>query len=752
MAPPRSPFRVPRSAAPLLLYTLIALGLLWPYRTSAVRASGDIETVLALVVEAHRALAPGEFPIRVAPDLQGRALYPEFQFYGNLPYTVAGALSAAAGGDPYLGWKLATLASLIIGGYLAYRLCLALTRNPGAALIGGAVFLCAPYMLTDLNARVAFTELFALNLLPAAFYFLLRCLRSRRWRYVVATAVTWALVALSHNITYLFGSLFAVLFVLAHLSPARARARLGRLAIVAVLHVPLVLWYFVPQWTTIHLLKINGILNPQSYADLTPWRVLLSPVLTNTPAGSETPNLGLQIGWPILAGVLIAIVSVFAPRRAARRTRWVLRFGALWVLALLIAWSPFDFWRHVPRTLWFVQFPYRLLMFVVLWGAVLTAFGLAALFRRRVPPGAVVAALACVGLSVAPFYPHPRVPLYENLVRDLRANPDLPRLSEFVPLAPALTIANADAGLPTGFKQMASRALMRVAPESVQYDADRASARVVVTRPTLLVLPVFDYPGLLEVRVDGRPQPYGDFDRRVAIEVPPGTHTVTIRFTGVRWANAVSLVGWGVIALILFAGVLRRVWSRRPFRISRTPRAGAGSIRISTVLVGFAAMAICVVIPRSPLLRDRFRSGPRVTASADHFTWDGLPEYAFDGLPETAWTAGTGEPTRLVVSFSRAATLHGIVLEPRRRLGNLFEGWHRVRLVVRDEGKVVLDRQFDFPRAEREPAQQLEFPPIRATEVELEFADPADVQTDARPIPREKLSPGYAEIRFLWDR
>lgn len=756
--------RPPKCFGPLLLYTLISLGLLGPYRYLAVRWSGDMKTVLALVIEARRALAEGQFPIRVAPDLQNGARYPQFQYYGNFPFTVAGAVSAICGDKPYLAWKIVTLASLISGGCFMRKLAYALFRNDPAATMAGAVFLCAPYLLTDLYARVAFTELIAVNLLPAAFYLSIRCFRSPRPRYIVGSAVAWGLIALSHNITYLYGILFLALFLLSQVTGPRRVRRLGRLALAGLLHGALVIWYVAPQLATVDLTEIWSVFTPQFYAGLTPLRVLLSPTLLNTPQGQETPNLGLQIGWPIL---VLALVALLVGWRQPARRPLLMRLFILWALAFFIAWSPFDFWNHVPRAFWFVQFPYRLLMFVVLFGAILSACALAALFPRRLPAWTAVALLGLLGLSIASFYPRGQVPLYGQLTRQLQADPNLSRLKEFVPKAEALTVASEEAGVPAdaGFPPLVRTDRLRSAAlQAWQLHYGRVTwCDFAAQSPTVLAIPVLDYPGLLDVRVDRQKTPYGNSGRFIAIKVPAGLHHISVRFTGYYSANVISLIAWvAVLLAILVAGT--RHWIRlaatrggalcQVWRLTDTGSRRASSERSSslsprTILAGFAAMMLCVVVPDSNLVRRLFRSAPEISASADHFTWDGLPEYAFDGLPQTAWMAGTGQPTHLTARFSRPARLHGIELNPR--LGSLYEGWRHVRITLFDGEQKIFERSFDFPNAGRNRQQIIEFPSMQASRVEFEFSGPVDQRNDGSRIPESELMPGYAEIRFFWN-
>src|SRR5207302_5428794 len=140
--------------------------------------------------------------------------YPLFQYYGNFPYTLGGLLSLVLRVNGYTAWKLVNLILLTAGGFYTYLCARRLCRRRGPAVIAGAVFMTAPYMWTDLHARGAFTEAVSFNLLPVVLYYGLRTFASPRRRYILLGGVAWALLALSHNVGFLYASLFFGLYFL----------------------------------------------------------------------------------------------------------------------------------------------------------------------------------------------------------------------------------------------------------------------------------------------------------------------------------------------------------------------------------------------------------------------------------------------------------------------------------------------------------------------------------------------------------
>src|SRR5205823_3849823 len=86
-------------------------------------------------------------------------------------------------------------------------------------------------------------------------------------------------------------------------------------------------------------------------------------------------------GWSMAGAVLVLYVLIAIAVMAPLGSR-ALRLGAaiprphrsamvrmllFFTAALVMVWTPFDFWSYLPHVFSYVQFSYRLLMFVVLW-------------------------------------------------------------------------------------------------------------------------------------------------------------------------------------------------------------------------------------------------------------------------------------------------------------------------------------------------------------------------------------------------
>jgi hypothetical protein len=733
---------VARRVALMAFYAVLACAVLWPYRGRAFRGAGDLTGFIAGTVEARNALREGQFPIRVAPHQLDHARYPLFQYYANLPYTITGLLYRA-GLDPYTSWKLAMLGAFTLGGTFVHLSARRLTRNRAASLVAGATFVLAPYVFTDLNARGAIAELFAMNFLAVAFYATLRCLMSRRWRYVVACALAWTAVGLSHNITYLFGAILLGAFFLSMIR-VRPRGtehrRLLWLAVAGVLHAGLMLWYVVPQLATLPLLDMSSrSFSPAGPAALSTWDVLLAPTLVS-PADSTTPKLGIQIGWPVLGGVLLAAIGLVVVRRRRPLLRgFTLRLLALFLIAAFVAWSPLDFWARVPRFFWFIQFPYRMLVFTTLLGALLSACGIVLCFGRAARVQVVVVTLFLVLVGAAAVSYVPRAGLaFPTLVRDEMANPVCGGLNDYVlsETAAARTALHPDAA-----KRFVS--LEEIRP---QYRAGRRTrVRLESAEPVLLQTPVLFYPGMMRVTDNGRAIAYGNVGQFVAVQLDPGAHLIELRYVGSRWANWVSGI---VLALLAIGGITFALARRRGSAQGERGWRGAwaSELRIFTALVpvfagGAAAWAIRGAIEHAAPEKPRIVSASRELPNAPAAN-------AFDGRADTAWIVNGPQPASITVVDSRAKMIRGVRLHARRT--GLFEAWQVVRAVCSTHGWPSLDHTFELKNAAREGIIEVIFAePVSADRIQLEFVDPVLETPDGRRLRPDQENPGYTEIEIL---
>lgn len=741
-------------AGPLLLYTLLAAFFMLPFASTCVVDSpaGDLTAHLSGIIEARNALREGQFPVRVAPNqLDGRR-YPILQFYGNFPYTMGAVLTFVPGVNPYTAWKLVTFLFVAAAGFYTYRSALVLTRQTWPAVVAGVVFVLAPYVSTDIRARFAYAEAVSFCLLPAVFYYSWRAFASRRRaaRAIVLGGVCWSIVATSHNITYLYASALIGLFFLTMLSLRRAKdsQRMLRVGACYGLGMALAWWYLAAQLTGLSYITIaQNSGTPLWSTTYVPLRVLLSPLLTISPTAVGTPNLGLQVGWMILAASALGVLLLakhFGPRDFQRAM--LLRLLAALLLAFLIVWSPFNFWRWVPRLFYNVQFTYRVLMLVVLWGSLVAAVTLAMAFRGRrgMPPAAAWACLVATAVMAMPYAIWRHTKLDRGAVSRLIARPDLGGQAAVAYVPSPARLTSTQITPPPGVPIIPASETAR----ALQY-GKRTVYFATPTQRVVAQLPVIFYAGLLDVKLNGRRAPHGQVDGLLALEMPAGPGVVEVQFSGVRWANRVSGVAW-LCVLVAGAVALR---SRLAARRNASPPRNAPVFPLRAGAFGFVLLAVPLALPAAYTPVRKFferRAAGSVKASSESARGMRAAN-AFDGDPRTAWSASGSGPAVLTLQSPRERRVARVVLEPRRTI--LLEGWHKVGVVLYLKGAKAGEQVFLLPDAPSQPVQELRLDrPGTADRVEFHFADPVTVTPDGGQVfDPAVVNPGYSEIRVYSD-
>ena len=739
-------------AGPLLLFALFGAFYVVPPQ------GGDRYQHLSVILDARDALREGQFPPRVAPAMGGGRRYAMFQFYGNLPYGLAGALSLLPGVDAHDAWRIVTFLSVTLAGFYAYRCSLSLTRQVWASIVAGVVFVGAPYLSTDFRARFAYAEAVSFCLLPFVFFHSLRAFaRPRSWGAIVAGGVAWAAVAMSHNITYLYGSALMGLFflTLAGRDLGKYARRMLRVGACYGLGLLLVLWYVVPQLQVLRYIKMavdNAGATPMATASWSPLYVLVSPVLVTSPTARNTPYMGIQVGWPILAAVALASFQLLRSLGSGRRPlslrvpgrRIIAALLLAFALAFVITWSPVDFWRHVPRLFYNLQIPYRILMFVVLWGSLLAGLSLAALWRRR--PGGMPArtawiCVAVVAVAAMPFQGWGLDRLSSRTIRLLEDKPIFGAADDVYVTVPEKAQAfRLDAPPDVPVVRLGQSAMHVRRGGAVEFDLPDGARRIAR-------LPVLFYPRLLDVRVDGRGlDRFGQVDGMLAVDLPPGPHRVTATLIGARWASWLSGIAW-----LGIAGVLCITLQRAIARLRTRPEASVPSaFPLPAAAFGFVLLAVPMSVPAALVhwKRDAARRAMGLALPSS----EGFPAakvmHAFDGDPETAWVTIPGPSAWLVLLPREQRKVSSIELEPRQT--EVLLGWHKVRVILYLKDRTVTDQTFDLPDAARQPVQVLNLTqPAESDGIELRFAEPVTLTRNGdRHIPLEACYCGYREIRI----
>lgn len=376
----------------ILFWSIFITGLITRvYLQPGVPSTHDGENHLARFANYKIALREGQFPPRFAPNLYHRLGYPVFTYNYPLANIVSVPFSLLK--LPYqMIFKLVMTASLllIVGGLWTYLS--QMKYRVGAKLLASTVLITSPYIFQSVIFRGSIGEVMAL----AGITWLLVWIESLtttqpqekntmllRDRLVFAKPTLWgailfALFFLSHNVTVLFGTPLLILYAL-----WRHQFKPTMLSVVwaTMLGVGATLWFWLPALLEQSAVIIgSGSLSQQYYAHfVTLQQLVSSPVMFGFSYLGSLDSISFAVGitqWFILiAAVVLLIIRIKEDRHTlTTQDTTALVIACFTLLGIFLQLrSSFGMWQALPLVR-YIQFPWRLGMFVALGTSLLTAW------------------------------------------------------------------------------------------------------------------------------------------------------------------------------------------------------------------------------------------------------------------------------------------------------------------------------------------------------------------------------------------
>lgn len=319
-------------------------------------------------------------------------------------------------------WAVATnillVVSIVGAGLAMYALVHHVSSSALAGFLAAACYVAHPYFLTDIWLRQAQGEVLAFVFFPLVLLGLWRLLnetgnRFQEW-WVPASllGVSAAGLVLSHQLSATLAAAVCVLLVAFNpRALGSPRFWLG-IGVAVALAVSLSAVFVLPLGEAART-GLYNVFDPNSlfstkYPNQAPKRTIsITQLLFGLPL-SVDGHVRAEVGLVALIGVVTALLL---SRRLGRTRRLVVQFTVIGLVATIMA-SSLTPWQVLPRAIWTIQFPFRLMLIVaVTWSAVAgigfatAARAIARGSRRRLAVATSVIA-AVTFLACAPAWLH----------------------------------------------------------------------------------------------------------------------------------------------------------------------------------------------------------------------------------------------------------------------------------------------------------------------------------------------------------
>ena len=308
--------------------------------------------------------------------------------------------------------------SIVGAGLAMYALVHHVSSSALAGFLAAACYVAHPYFLTDIWLRQAQGEVLAFVFFPLVLLGLWRLLNETGnrfqdwWAPASLLGVAAAGLVLSHQLSAALAAAVCVLLVAFNPRALGSRRFWLGIGVAVVLAVSLSAVFVLPLWEVART-GLYNVFDPNSlfstkYPDKAPGRTIsITQLLFGFPLAVDG-HVRAEVGLVALVGVITALLL---NRRLGRTRRLVVQFTVIGLAATIMA-SSLTPWQALPRAIWTIQFPFRLMLIVaVTWSAV-AGIGLATAARaiahgsqrRLVVATSVIA--AAVFLACTPAWLH----------------------------------------------------------------------------------------------------------------------------------------------------------------------------------------------------------------------------------------------------------------------------------------------------------------------------------------------------------
>ncbi len=545
----------------IILYALLAFSFLSPLASNiALPPVTDFYLNTSNVMQSAMALKAGQFPIRTAPGEYNGYGYPKFQFYSPFFYTAAGyILNLLTPNNPFLAIKITIWLGLVFAGIYTYRLTKQITQDNIAAILAGAAYISSPYLLINIIARGAIAEAIGQCIIPIVlFYTFLPYIKDKTsFNNTLINGLMWAVLAMVHLITFVNTSIMVALLVFFTKKEEHIK-KLFFTSLAFIFGFTLASWHLMPIIIYQSLLNIsNTLINPTTYNHLTLFSRLIAIISTAVISSGGYSRSGFDtilsppfypgIGLSILLGVGLCSYLVWInPKKIKVMNENLIRLLlGMFFLAFFLTWTPFDFWKYLPKILVIEQFSYRFLTQVVWIGILLFGIAISILTNKKHPLQTFILGLILICFSSSSWlkaeYGY-AVPL--AFVSKNTAEINIPGISDAYLIKPTPQIMRQISTDPLVMDHVALGAYCKNL-------TNKLSCHFITTTKGLFEFPILYYPNLISIKVDDREYSYAPIKYKnyylTALKLDIGEHNIIIKFTGLLWANWLSLIAWSIL-------------------------------------------------------------------------------------------------------------------------------------------------------------------------------------------------------------
>ena len=504
-----------------------------------------------------------QIPCRWIPDMGYQYGYPQFNFYGPLPFYIGGVLNLV-GIQVIDAVKILFILGFVLSA-VAMFVFLRSFLDEKSAFFGSILYTYAPFKAAEVYVRGSLSEFLTFIFLPLLFWASYQFIKLKKIKYLVWFSIILGCLLTTHNLTSLIFLPILGIWILILIIQNRDWRSFLKIILAGVLGIGLAVFYLLPvifEGKFVHLETLIG-----GYFDYRQHFVSLYQLFISNYFGYGSSVFGLNdevtlstglIHW-IAAALAIGLSAVlYKKHKKLSVIIWVLALVELVVLFMIHQKSHFV-WENLHFLVW-LQFPWRFLIDSVFLLSILggCAIFLLSKINQKLAMGVgLIMIVLLLTLHGNFFKPKDWLNITDN---DKFSGQSWEK---------QLTISIFDylpifAKLPPNKKAPALPEVLQgdVNFKNYQKGSDFQKSEVQVKKDAIIRAPIFDFPGMV-VLSDGKLIEHINNNCQneeyclglVTFSLPKGTHHLEIKLQDTPIRQLGNIISIGSLLLLTLLGI-----------------------------------------------------------------------------------------------------------------------------------------------------------------------------------------------------
>ena len=278
-------------------------------------------------------------------------------------------------GSYIVAYKLFVFVCLLLSGIFMFKFVSNVSENKNVGVLAGALYIMAPYHLTDLYVRNALAEFASFMFIPLVFLGLYNIVNKegKSW-YLSLGAIG---LIFTHNISTLYTALFAIIYLLVNIKSLKSKEVWKYLGINALFIIMVTACFTVPmletKFTTNYRVYEKEAMSTEESVvsqQLPIQRIFVTPT---------EESFVFELGPYMIIMLAFSFMTVRIMKLEFRKD--YLFFLIMGLISLFMVTKIFP-WKYMPSFLYIIQFPWRCMEYASFFLAVVAAINMGAVIKK----------------------------------------------------------------------------------------------------------------------------------------------------------------------------------------------------------------------------------------------------------------------------------------------------------------------------------------------------------------------------------